>query len=283
MHLHTYEFIFFDGFSTIQYAKHLDSKHIYIDDEDITDLLWKRVNTKGNIFLQVFYIVEWVKCMVYERIYFLRMARIWAISPNTRHRLRQLTKARTVCMPTIIPLQRSAFRATSRHLVFSGLLSWQENVVGLRWFLKECWPSIHADFPNTKLYITGQMADPMIVQDAHTIPGVELVGFVTSLKDVYTRCAIAIAPIFINSGIKVKVLTYLSFGLPTVSSKEAWLGMSSTAGLIITDKRTFTDAVKKLLLDTDMRINLSKQGTNNIRTNHSKDALLAFFRSEKII
>jgi glycosyltransferase involved in cell wall biosynthesis len=283
METRSYNYIFFDGFSTLQYASSYDTKNIYVDDEDIVDLLWKRSSSPGNIFLRLFFFVEWIKCQLYERLFFPRMARVWAISPNTKARLGRISRARVSIMPTIVGERRRVFNTTSSHIVFSGLLSWQENVVGLRWFLANCWMQIHQQFPHTKLYITGQMADEALATYTALFPNVVLTGFVKDLSSIYKQCAVAIAPIFINAGIKVKILTYLGFGLPVVANKEATWGMKSTRGIEVANKKDFANAIAQLLKQPKKRIRLSQQGRQNILAHHSKKTLFHFFATEGIL
>jgi len=280
---HRYDYIFFDGFSTIQYTKMLDESHIYIDDEDITDLMWQRTLTTPNYLLRIFYAIEWMKCLLYERIFFRRVKEIWAISPNTKKRLQTLSNAKTSLMPTIVPSHQNVFHNQSKHIIFSGLLSWQENVVGLKWFLANCWDTIHASLPDTHLYITGQMADQDFAQYIKMFPHVTLLGFIPNLTSVYNRCALAIAPIFTNAGIKVKILTYLSFGLPVVANAEATWGMTSTDGIILSEKNQFTDSIIHLLADQNLRTSLSKKGKNNMTLHHSEKSLRTFFTQRGIL
>jgi polysaccharide biosynthesis protein PslH len=280
---HDYNYIFFDGFSTVQYARSYDLRHVYIDDEDIVTLLWKRCLTTRNPLLKGFFFTEWIKCLWYERIFFPRMSRIWAISPNSLKRLRQITSAQSRLMPTIVQKQEHVFQPRAKHIVFSGLLSWQENVTGIVWFLQNCWPGIHKTFPTTKLYITGQLPDNAVISAAKNAPNVVLTGFVKDLKDIYKTSALAIAPIFINAGIKVKILTYLSYGLPVVANKEATWGMHSVAGVDLATKHTFTKRVLALLNNKTRRKMLSTQGHLNSKKHHSDEALQAFFAKEGIV
>jgi hypothetical protein len=280
---HTYSFIFFDGFSTLQYTNTYADNNMYIDDEDITDLMWKRYKTTKNIFIKLFFLSEWIKCKRVEKIFFKNVAQIWAISKNTQARFKKISHAPVYRMPTIIPLQQNIFRPSSRHIVFSGLLSWLENTSGLVWFLENCWPTIHQAFPETILYVTGQMADPGLISYMSRFPGVQHVGFVPNLADIYKTCALAISPIFINSGIKVKVVTYLSYGLPVVSSTEATWGLESTEGIVSSSQKRFAASVCSILSDTSKRHKLSKMARHNIQTNHSEKVLLSFFKKKGII
>lgn len=274
---HHYEYIFYDGFSTLQYAQSFSNNHIYIDDEDITDLVKKRFLTASSILLKIFFLSEWFKCIVYERRFLKRMNQIWAISDHTKKRLECVSKVKTIRMPTMVPLKNNVFRPTSQNIVFSGLLSWMENVEGLRWFLVHCWHDIHKKFPQTKLVVTGQMIDKEFLAFITSFPNVQHAGFVDNLSSLYKTCALAISPVFINAGIKVKVLTYLSYGLPVISSTEATGGLSSHGGIVATTKKQFAKEVTILLGDTNRRKGLSLAGRRNIKDYHSDAVLRQFF------
>lgn len=282
-HRHQYTQIFFDGFSTLQYAIAYDEKYIYIDDEDITDLMWRRWHDTPQHVLRIFYFIEWIKCLLYERVFIPRMSEIWAISPNSKLRLSRLTDKKVLLMPTIVPKQRNIFRTSSKHIVFSGLLSWQENVVGLRWFLRHCWPAIHDAAPQTKLYITGQMAQESLIKYVNSFPNTALLGFVPDLARIYQNCAIAIAPIFTNAGIKVKILTYLSFGLPVIANKEATWGMPSSDGIYISEKNQFTQNILGMLHNEPLRKRLSRDAQKNVQLHHSEKTLKSYFVKANIL
>jgi len=273
-----YEAVLYDGFSTLQYLKEKSSKNIYIDDEDITDLLKKRMNSVGNIFLRLFLFTEYVKCLIYERLVLKKVDQIWAIAPNTLKRLKTLSSAKISLMPTVVPDEReSAFQIKSKDLVFTGLLSWMENVNGLKWFLDNFWSDLRKKFPSLTLHVVGQMAEKDLVVYLSRFEGVILHGYVADLADIYKKSAVAIAPILINSGIKVKILTYLSYGLPVVSTRQATWGLSSHNGIEVASEKNFGKAVIKLLSNSQLRKKLSKEGQKNIKKNHSETALRNFF------
>ena len=277
-----YDYVFYDGFSTLQYLKLESKKNIYIDDEDITDLLWKRIKRSNNIILKIFFFTEFVKCLIYEKKYLNKVSQIWAIAPNTYNRLKTLSMAKIFLMPTIVPERKSSFNTSSTDLVFTGLLSWMENTSGLKWFLDNFWNELRKEFPNLKLHVVGQMAQPEFVNYLSNFKGVKLHGFVPNLEDIYKKSALAIAPILINSGIKVKILTYLSFGLPVVSLHQATWGLSTNKGIVVTNEEQFGKGISQLLNDSALRKKLSVEARENTNKFHSKNTLRRFFKKTKI-
>jgi len=277
LHSEEYDFVFFDGFSTLQYAHHFDRKFTYIDDEDISDLMLRRLKETNNPLLKFFFYTEYLKCRRYEKKYLNYMGEVWAICKNSVKHLSLSTNRPMRIMPTLILEQRNYFSSRSKHLVFTGLLSWMENINGLKWFLEFCWDDILRKNPDRKLFVIGQKADQTFIDYLEKFKHVEYLGYVEKLEDVYKNCAVAIAPLLINCGIKVKVVTYMSYGIPVVGLPESVWGMNESKGVLIAEKAEFAREITFLLKSTVKRTKLSKEAHQNIAKNHSEKALQGFF------
>ncbi len=278
-----YDYVFFDGFSTLQYAQQKKKNYVYIDDEDISDLVYQRMLESRNILMKAFLFSEYLRCLLFEKKTMKNVEQVWAISPNSLKRLKTLSAAKMSLMPTIIPVQKNVFSESAQNIVFAGTLSWSENKVGLQWFITHCWSKVLDACPETKLFILGQQSDESWEKLCQQYKNIELMGYVENLETIFSQSAVAISPVFINSGIKIKVLTYLSYGLPVISSDEATWGMNSTDGILCTSKEKFTQNLILLLKNKAMRKKLSLKAQKNISTYHSTQSLDKFFQKVKII
>lgn len=274
-----YEFVIYDGFSTLIYRSKTEAEKIYIDDEDITDLLKQRFKSENNLIKKISLYLNFLKSKSYEKQHLTQVDQVWAISPETRKRLKSLTLARTLLMPTYLPVAKNVFNSKSTHLVFTGTLSWLENVAGLKWFLNEHWWEIHRKFPELVLDIIGREANSEFVDFLGHFPQVEHHGYVKDLKDFYQQSALAIAPVLINAGIKVKILTYLSYGLPVVATKTSALGLVCTDGVRVVKKENFAKQVIGLLESEDVRKKMSEEGYKNLKNNYSAKQLATFIEN----
>lgn len=276
----SYQTVFFDGYSTLQYlnSSQVNLNKIYIDDEDFTDLFRQRVLGEKNFFKKVYYFHEFIKSLFFEKIKLTRVSQIWAISPNTKKRLSKVSGVKTLLMPTIIPLERNIYKNTDSNIVFTGSLDWRENVEGLKWFVKNHWKEITEKTVNTKLVVIGQGASKELVDFLNSYEGIEYKGYVESLIEEYQKCSLAIAPVRINAGIKVKILTYMSYGLPIVSTKKAAWGLVSTKGVVVSSDKNFAKIILKLLDNSNLRKYLSINSHKNIRYNYSKKVLADFIK-----
>lgn len=75
-----------------------------------------------------------------------------------------------------------------------------------------------------KLYIAGNICNALKLADNR----VELVGFVENPRDFYEEMDLIINPTIIGTGLKIKSIEALSFGVPIVSTKIGFDGVNST-------------------------------------------------------
>ncbi len=284
-----YDAILIDGYAMLQYVptlqKNLSTKIplIYIDDEDIAELMRRRFVEATNPVLKLFFWLEWQKCLRYEKKYLPLVDQLWAISQDTLARLKKLTSARAAVMPTVVKSFPKVFSTKGQNIVFAGLLSWLENVNGLRWFIDEVWPIVHRDSPKTKVVIMGQMAKPEFIAKLKGTPGFIYRGFVPDLKTEFQKAAVAIAPILINCGIKIKVVTYLSYGLPVVTTPQSTIGLGALGGVSTGENaQNFAAAILKLLQSPKLRQQASRAALETIEQFHSPKVLQRFFKTMRL-
>jgi len=273
----SYRSIFYDGYSNLQYLnKDTKNEHIYIDDEDFTDLFRQRLLLERDLFKKIFYFFEYLKSLLFEFIYMRRVDQVWAISSNTKNRLKRVTGVKTVLMPTIISLNENLFNENGYKIVFTGTLNWRENVEGLKWFISNHWNKVIANIPSAELVIIGQGASLDLISYLESHKNISYKGYVESLDEEYKQATLAIAPVRINAGIKVKILTYMSYGLPVISTKKAALGLVSTDGILVSSDKNFSRCIIKLLQSLRLRKYLSGKSHQNIKNNYSNIHLKEF-------
>lgn len=272
-----YDVIFYDGYSTLQYLDNKSkSQKIYIDDEDFTDLFRQRFFLDKRLIKKLFFLHEYLKSLFYESLYMSKVDQVWAISPRTKERLEEVSGVKTVLMPTIIPLKKNLYQGNSVRIVFTGTLNWRENVEGLKWFITNHWSRILNKIPEAELVVIGQGASPSLISYLKSQRNIVYKGYVKSLEDEYRKISLSIAPVRINAGIKVKILTYMSYGLPVVSTHKAAWGLVSTKGVLVASDNNLSRCIISLLQNNKLRRYLSLNAHNNIKSNYSQKQLEIF-------
>lgn len=112
----------------------------------------------------------------------------------------------------------------------AGWLAGEEspNVGALQWYAKEILPLVRQSLPNFVTYVSG--SNPPLSVQALAGEGIELVGVVPSVRELYLSARVALAPILIGAGVKIKTVEALQFGVPVVATSVG------AEGLHLTDK-----------------------------------------------
>jgi hypothetical protein len=149
---------------------------------------------------------------------------IAAIQPEEAAIIRQLCPAQnvfTAAMPVLpCPRPDGTDRLADR-LVFIGSAS-LPNLDGLRWFFEDVWPNLRRWRARLTLALVGDCgrALPRLPE------GVERLGRVTDLAPVLHTASLAIAPLRVGSGLKIKMLDYARHGLFTVATAPSLEGFA---------------------------------------------------------
>jgi glycosyltransferase involved in cell wall biosynthesis len=131
------------------------------------------------------------------------------------------------------------------------------NVDGLRWFLEQVWPAVHAACPNAEFRVVGTAAS----QVASRQPGVTLVGEVDDLAAEYGQADVVVVPLRSGSGLKVKLVEAINEGCPVVTTPVGAQGLGGIepAPFELADTADhFALATVAVLEEPDRRAELSR-------------------------
>jgi sugar transferase (PEP-CTERM/EpsH1 system associated) len=146
-------------------------------------------------------------------------------------------------------------------LIFTGLMTYRPNIDGALYFVEEVLPLIHKIRPNVTLKIVGAGAGEEIAHLAG--PSVTITGAVPDMRVHFAAAALAIVPLRMGSGTRLKVVEGLAMGKPMVSTSVGCEGIHvrSEEHLLIADTpAAFADAVLRILSDPPLADTLSRQG-----------------------
>jgi GT2 family glycosyltransferase len=132
-----------------------------------------------------------------------------------------LAEARPLAPVTVWPLMLDCFGtearfAGRRDICFLGGYRHTPNVDAVIHFVERIFPLIRAADPAIRFLIAGANA----TREVHALAGngVEVLGSVPDLRDLFDRVRVFVCPLRVGAGVKGKVLSALSYGVPTVST-----------------------------------------------------------------
>jgi glycosyltransferase involved in cell wall biosynthesis len=135
-------------------------------------------------------------------------------------------------------------------LLFVGSLTYEPNIDALEWFAAEVLPAVRRAVPGAVLRIVGQGRSPRVERLAG-VPGVELVGEVTSVSPELARASVSVVPLRFGGGTRIKILEALAHGVPVVSTTigAEGLGLRHGEHALLADTSTEIAAACVCLLD----------------------------------
>ena len=170
-----------------------------------------------------------------------------------------------------------AFQQTSQEqpvpdrVIFTGSMDYYPNIDAALYFARECWPLIRLKVPAATWQIVGKNPPPA-VQNLAQVPGISVTGSVPDVKPYLVAATVAIAPLLIGSGTRLKILEALAMGKAVVSTSLGCEGLNVVAGkhLLVADQpEMFAQAVVDLLQNTKQRADLGITGRMLTETEYS--------------
>ncbi len=162
-------------------------------------------------------------------------------------RIRVVENGVAVAGPVPVPTARPE----RRDLVFVGSMDYHANIDAALYFAREIWPQLHQRRPDLRFVIVGSRPTPEVLAlGKHA--GIVVTGTVDSVGPYYENALIAVVPLRVGSGTRLKVLEAMAAGVPVISTSLGAEGLAVTDGkhLILADTPAeFTSAVLRVASD----------------------------------
>ena len=188
---------------------------------------------------------------------------------------RDATRANVHVLQLVIPEepQGPGFE-TRRDILFIGGYQHTPNVEAVLYFCREILPGLQQRIPDLKFLVLGSRPTPEI--QALASEHVKVLGFQKDISPYFNACRLMVAPLRFGAGIKGKLGTSFSYGLPVVASTIAAEGMFLQHGreaLIADTPQEFADAVVRLYNDPRLWAEMSTAGRQLLRERFSPEVI----------
>jgi O-antigen biosynthesis protein len=150
-------------------------------------------------------------------------------------------------------------------ILFIGSFEHPPNVDAMHWFIDEVFPLLHRQKPDLKLRIVGGCAPKKLL--AKGTPNIIFEGFVDDITPIFNSIRLSIAPLRYGAGVKGKINSSMSFGVPVIATTVAAEGMGLVDGkdvMIADEPADFVAHICKVYDDEQLWYALSDAGIDNI-------------------
>lgn len=206
-----------------------------------------------------------------------RTALNWVCSRVDRDGLRQQQPGACVqIVPNVAPEAATSAEVDEDLVVFQGALDWFPNRDAVQFFLAEIWPCIVHARPSARFLIVGRNPPAAFVARHRRDPQVSFTGTVPDTAPYLARAAVAVAPLRVGSGTRLKILEAAALGKPTVATPLGAEGLEFTPGreiLLATEPAAFAAAVLDLLASSVLRRRMGAAAQARVHADYDFAAL----------
>ncbi|MCZ6775883.1 MAG: glycosyltransferase, partial [Ignavibacteria bacterium] len=159
-------------------------------------------------------------------------------------------------------------------MAFTGLMNYYPNDHGALYFLDKIFPLILSSVPGARIFIVG--AKPSRRLQRRVSKNVIITSFVEDVRPFVARAQIAVIPILIGEGTRLKALELMAMKKPIVSTTIRCEGINLTheeSALFADTAEDFAKAVVRLFDDASLRARLAQKAYANVVEQYGWDAI----------
>ena len=182
-----------------------------------------------------------------------RFDEVWAISEDEFFVFNQFSTSKVRLVPFVLPNNFHKIKTPVYDLIYVASDN-IHNKNSAEWFFGNVYPLIDR---NLKIAVIGKIGNAI-----DDYPNVEKITYVENLDDYYAQSKAALCPMLSGSGIKIKVIEALSYGLPIVTNTRGIDGLSNktyNGCLVADDAKDFAANISKLMTDNDYLAEIGAQ------------------------
>ncbi len=175
----------------------------------------------SNIALKKFAEMQYKKFLEYEPKMCNKFDAVASITPeDERELLKMNPKVKSVIIPAGVDeklLQLSKNEIIPNSIAFMGSLEWLPNVDSINWFLSEIFPEVLRINPELKFFLYGKKSETIKVREeikSHVI----IKGYVHDIWNEIMNKDVAIVPLRIGGGMRIKIIELLAAGQNIIST-----------------------------------------------------------------
>jgi glycosyltransferase involved in cell wall biosynthesis len=142
--------------------------------------------------------------------------KVWVISSDENYVFSQFVTSDVITIPHALEAKFQSNTSKKYDLVYVASSN-EHNVKSAKWFFEEVYPKLNTTL---SICVVGK-----INKHIPELPNLTKINFVEDLNQVYSESRVAICPMLSGTGLKIKVVEALSFGLPVVCNERGIDGL----------------------------------------------------------
>lgn len=259
-----YDFIFVRFFSTIFLAGLENNNNLILDIDDNPIRAFKFQNYRSQYF-----ILGKIYSHNLEKILIKLLKKAYCCFFSNRNDIEKYKNLGQVhLLPNIPPItndykiNKRNSEQHNRKALFVGSMSYSPNYEGVEYFIRNVLPSITREIPDFEFNIVGKDLPRNIIEIINNTQGVNYLGYIQNLCEIFNQCSIYISPVYQGAGTNIKILEAIKYKIPIVSTKISLNGyedflFDSKNIFIANNDKEFSNKIIDLLKNKEKRDSFS--------------------------
>lgn len=284
--LNQYDIIYVNHWLMAQHVPKNFNGIVILKEHNAEYLIWERLSKiEKNLFKKLYMKFEVSRMKRYESYVCNKADYVNTLTENDSLALKKIgvdynkmtvVPAIMIREQDLINKYKLPFDKRENSLLYIGLMSWEANIDGLKYFFENIYPHIKSQFNNLKMYVVGKNPPDDLLKFGQKDSSIIFTGFVENLNEYYGKCKLFVVPLRYGSGIKVKILHAMAKSIPVIGTKVGMEGITG-AGILAKNDEELINKTVSLLKDNKESEELCDAAMNYLREEISEKKFNQFF------
>lgn len=225
--------------------------------------------------LRPFYLQDVLKVKFWERYYWGRADRLFAVSEEDMIEMKKMVPSKEV---GVIPngvdsdyySQKPINRKNPPRIMYGVTnFEWLQNQEATEVLINKVWPEIQKIYKKDyRIWIVGRKVPKWLIELAEKNKQIEVTESIPEARDAYRTASVMVAPIKGGGGTRLKILEAMAAGLPVVSTKVGVAGLNIKNGveaIIANTPKEMAQKVVDLIENNDKAEKIGKAGQLHVK------------------
>jgi len=265
-----------------------DMSKVVLFQHNVETMIWRRhVEQSPDPLRKRYFQMQADRMFNCERDMCRAAGRVIAVSPQDAVMMKKMFDVESLSVPTGVDLdyfRRPADAAQKADLVFVGSMDWLPNSNGVNYFVSEVMQLVWQQKPDCTLAIVGRAPAPDVLALAQKDSRITVTGTVPDVRPWMWGASVAVVPLRIGGGTRLKIYEAMAAGTPTVSTTIGAEGLDVThpGNIRLADtSETFANECLTLLTNPEQREAVAAAALHLVTSRYSWDAVTNDF--EKLL